>query len=212
MFREIEKIYKDGSIYNKKCREVLIYIIIFYSILYCAFCLVSCVFSLSKFLYLIEVTIMLFFTLAAGIASVLNIFEIRLFHVKEDKNKIAKDIAKMDKLLIEKYLKDRKICNKSTLLYICEHYRSSIRKKPSTFNILTIVSFVLSVVPLILKEPNVAVYTLLILLIVGLFWWILCQFKFLVSAFKGEEQMQERLYEIGSDLYVEIVSSKTKNK
>ena len=207
MYKEIEEIYKKQSPYNIIKKKIFW--------IYLLFMVVSLVFNIyNKILLMI---IVLFVMISCMKLVCEKNLKIKLYLVKtNEKNlKPLNLIIKEEELkLFRDYSIRRNLYNEKLLLCIISHYRNVIKTRIFGGNLLAVLSLVLPIcLEFCTKDgfdfmrfsnaiPYLIVFCLMIVIAYMSFNELIGIKKFL----KGEDEMEERLEEIFSELYVDYIN------
>ena len=216
MYKSVEYKFKKNSIYNKKIiRLFIIYVVVF-----------VCLFIVMTDLKLPLLAIMFFPLIypALSIIIELTVFDkINIFK----KGSITNYIKTMDNeelSTLREILKENNLYNEKIVKDLIEHYRCLISSKISKFNIIEILSItiptIFSVYEVIDLDGNIQklVSIIIIILSVIILYFFYNELKNTIIMLKGEENIYERLEDLLSSLYIEIINDnnfkvkKKKNK
>ena len=210
MYEGIEYKFKKESAYNKRIRSLFL--------LYLGACIAS---ALLKIFFKFSFLIMLLLILLAG---KLRIFDKINILNGEEREKYKEKNYNEELSILRGILKENNLYNEKIIKDLIEHYRNLISPKISKFNIIEILSIIVTIVfgiyDTMYSEGNiqklVSIIITIILIIAICFSYY--QFKSAIIMLKGEENIYERLEDLLSSLYIEIINDnnfkvkKKKNK
>lgn len=200
MFEEIENFYRKECINNKLNRKI----IITYAILYTLVCISG------LFKYIITIPLFMIgciFCIKKVCEKELN-SKLKLSIQKKDtKSMNLKNISKeKDKLLLKKYLKQKRYYSEETLKYLMEHYRALSVSRTSN-NFIATLSIVVSILIPFLNvdngSPNSKICFTIFMLIFFIIYWLYKKFTLIIKTFTGENNMYTNLEEIFTTLIIE---------
>lgn len=204
MYKNIEYKLKKNSIYNKGIRRLfIIYVVVFV-------CLFNVVTALKLPLLVIMFSPLLFIALSLIIELIvfdkINIFK---------KGSITNYIKTMDSKelsTLREILKENNLYNEKIIKDLIEHYRSLVSPKISKFNIIEILSIaiptIFSVYEVIDLDGDIQKLTSIITIILSvmILYFFYNESKNTIIMLKGEENIYERLEDLLSSLYIEIIN------
>lgn len=204
MYKNIEYKFKKNSIYNKGIRRLfIIYVVVFV-------CLFNVVTALKLPLLVIMLSPLLFIALSLIIELIvfdkINIFK---------KGSITNYIKTMDSKelsTLREILKENNLYNEKIIKDLIEHYRSLVSPKISKFNIIEILSIaiptIFSVYEVIDLDGDIQKLTSIITIILSvmILYFFYNESKNTIIMLKGEENIYERLEDLLSSLYIEIIN------
>lgn len=204
MYKNIEYKFKKNSIYNKGIRRLfIIYVVVFV-------CLFNVVTALKLPLLVIMFSPLLFIALSLIIELIvfdkINIFK---------KGSITNYIKTMDSKelsTLREILKENNLYNEKIIKDLIEHYRSLVSPKISKFNIIEILSIaiptIFSVYEVIDLDGDIQKLTSIITIILSvmILYFFYNESKNTIIMLKGEENIYERLEDLLSSLYIEIIN------
>lgn len=216
MYEGIEYKFKKESAYNKRIRSLFL--------LYLGACIASAllkIFFKFSFLIMLLLSIVLVLILLAG---KLRIFDKINILNGEEREKYKEKNYNEELSILRGILKGNNLYNEKIIKDLIEHYRNLISPKISKFNIIEILSIIVTIVfgiyDTMYSEGNiqklVSIIITIILIIAICFSYY--QFKSAIIMLKGEENIYERLEDLLSSLYIEIINDnnfkvkKKKNK
>ena len=216
MYKSVEYKFKKNSIYNKRIiRLFIIYVVVF-----------VCLFIVMTDLKLPLLAIMFFPLIypALSIIIELTVFDkINIFK----KGSITNYIKTMDNeelSTLREILKENNLYNEKIVKDLIEHYRCLISSKISKFNIIEILSItipaIFSVYEVIDLDGNIQKLASIIIIVLSIIilYFFYNELKNTIIMLKGEENIYERLEDLLSSLYIEIINDnnfkvkKKKNK
>lgn len=214
MYKDIEKLYKKKSPYNRiKKWTFWIYVV---------FILISLIFNFyNKIIPMILVFLVMLVIMKAVSEKVLNTkLHFSIGKKNDDEITLSLIIRNEEKGLFKKYSVKNNLYNEKSLLCIIEHYRNLIKTKIVGGNLLAILSIA---VPILLsfytKEgfdfnglANALPYLISFSIMIILLYFSYNQFIEAKKFLKGEDGMIERLEEIFSELYVEYINESNVDK
>ena len=214
MYKDIEKLYKEKSPYNRiKKWTFWIYVV---------FILISLIFNFfNKIVPMILVFIVMLVIMKVVSEKILNIkLHFNIGKKKEDEITLFLIIKNEEDKLFKEYSINNNLYNEKSLLCIIGHYRNLIKTKIVGGNLLAILSIA---VPVLLsfytKEgfdfnglANALPYLISFSIMIVLLYFSYNQFIEAKIFLKGEDGMIERLEEIFSELYVEYINESNVNK
>ena len=214
MYKDIEKLYKEKSPYNRiKKWTFWIYVV---------FILISLIFNFfNKIVPMILVFIVMLVIMKVVSEKILNIkLHINIGKKKEDEITLFLIIKNEEDKLFKEYSINNNLYNEKSLLCIIGHYRNLIKTKIVGGNLLAILSIA---VPVLLsfytKEgfdfnglANALPYLISFSIMIVLLYFSYNQFIEAKIFLKGEDGMIERLEEIFSELYVEYINESNVDK
>ena len=229
MYKSVEYKFKKNSIYNKRIiRLFIIYVVVFV----CLFIVMTdlklplLAISISP-VAIIVVFIIMFSPLIYSALSIiieLTVFDkINIFK----KGSITNYIKTMDNeelSTLREILKENNLYNEKIVKDLIEHYRSLISPKISKFNIIEILSItipaIFSVYEVIDLDGNIQKLASIIIIVLSIIilYFFYNELKNTIIMLKGEENIYERLEDLLSSLYIEIINDnnfkvkKKKNK
>lgn len=204
MYKNIEYKFKKNSIYNKGIRRLfIIYVVVFV-------CLFNVVTALKLPLLVIMFSPLLFIALSLIIELIvfdkINIFK---------KGSIINYIKTMDSKelsTLREILKENNLYNEKIIKDLIEHYRSLVSPKISKFNIIEILSIaiptIFSVYEVIDLDGDIQKLTSIITIILSvmILYFFYNESKNTIIMLKGEENIYERLEDLLSSLYIEMIN------
>lgn len=204
MYKSVEYKFKKNSIYNKRIiRLFIIYVVVFV-------CLFNVVTALKLPLLVIMFSPLLFIALSLIIELIvfdkINIFK---------KGSITNYIKTMDSKelsTLREILKENNLYNEKIIKDLIEHYRSLVSPKISKFNIIEILSIaiptIFSVYEVIDLDGDIQKLTSIITIILSvmILYFFYNESKNTIIMLKGEENIYERLEDLLSSLYIEIIN------
>lgn len=204
MYKNIEYKFKKNSIYNKGIRRLfIIYVVVFV-------CLFNVVTALKLPLLVIMLSPLLFIALSLIIELIvfdkINIFK---------KGSITNYIKTMDSKelsTLREILKENNLYNEKIIKDLIEHYRSLVSPKISKFNIIEILSIaiptIFSVYEVIDLDGDIQKLTSIITIILSvmILYFFYNESKNTIIMLKSEENIYERLEDLLSSLYIEIIN------
>lgn len=216
MYKSVEYKFKKNSIYNKRIiRLFIIYVVVFV----CPFIVMT---DLKLPLLAIMFSPLIYSALSIIIE--LTVFDkINIFK----KGSITNYIKTMDNeelSTLREILKENNLYNEKIVKDLIEHYRSLISPKISKFNIIEILSItipaIFSVYEVIDLDGNIQKLASIIIIVLSIIilYFFYNELKNTIIMLKGEENIYERLEDLLSSLYIEIINDnnfkvkKKKNK
>lgn len=216
MYKSVEYKFKKNSIYNK----IIIRLFIIYVVVFVCFFIVMTDLKLP----LLAIMFSPLIYLALSIIIELTVFDkINIFK----KGSITNYIKTMDNeelSTLRELLKENNLYNEKIVKDLIEHYRCLISPKISKFNIIEILSItiptIFSVYEVIDLDGNIQklVSIIIIILSIIILYFFYNELKNTIIMLKGEENIYERLEDLLSSLYIEIINDnnfkvkKKKNK
>ena len=208
MYKDIEKLYKEKSPYNRiKKWTFWIYVV---------FILISLVFNFfNKIMPMILDFIAMLVIMKVVSEKILNTkLHFNIGKKKEDEITLSLIIKNEEDNLFKEYSIKNNLYNEKSLLCIISHYRNLIKTKIVGGNLLAILSIA---VPILLsfytKEgfdfnglANSLPYLISFSIMIILLYFSYNQFIEAKKFLKGEDGMIERLEEIFSELYIKYIS------
>ena len=206
MYEGIEYKFKKESAYNKRIRSLFL--------LYLGTCIASAllkIFFKFSFLIMLLLSIVLVLILLAG---KLRIFDKINILNGEEREKYKEKNYNEELSILRGILKENNLYNEKIIKDLIEHYRNLISPKISKFNIIEILSIIVTIVfgiyDTMYSEGNIQKLVSIIITIILI--------KSAIIMLKGEENIYERLEDLLSSLYIEIINDnnfkvkKKKNK
>ena len=204
MYKNIEYKFKKNSIYNKGIRRLfIIYVVVFV-------CLFNVVTALKLPLLVIMFSPLLFIALSLIIELIvfdkINIFK---------KGSITNYIKTMDSKelsTLREILKENNLYNEKIIKDLIEHYRSLVSPKISKFNIIEILSIAIPTIFSVYEvrdlDGDIQKLTSIITIILSamILYFFYNESKNTIIMLKGEENIYERLEDLLSSLYIEIIN------
>ena len=233
MYKSVEYKFKKNSIYNKRIiRLFIIYVVVF-----------VCLFIVMTDLKLPLLAIMFSPLIYSALSIIIeltvfdkiNIFkkgsitnyiktimdtDIPLFRLAE----IYLTLDNEELSTLREILKENNLYNEKIVKDLIEHYRSLISPKISKFNIIEILSItipaIFSVYEVIDLDGNIQKLASIIIIVLSIIilYFFYNELKNTIIMLKGEENIYERLEDLLSSLYIEIINDnnfkvkKKKNK
>ncbi len=213
MYKEIENVYKKESPYNK-IKKKLFWI-------YVAFVFITLVFNIyNKTILMIIAFIVMFFRMKFVCEKILKT-KLSIIVNKSEKCKPLNVIIKEAELnVFREYTINMRMYNEKSLMCIIDHYRSLIKNKTIGGNLLAIISVALPILLSFYTKdgfdfrgltnalPYIIIFSVMIIVIYFSFNQLIEMKKFL----NGEDEMDERLEEIYSKLYIEYINNSSQPK
>ncbi len=206
MYKDIEKIYKKKSPYNRiKIRMFLVYLLAIPFLLS---------FNYYKCYFMMGVIIVIIILVMKKISEKVLNEKLYFSFNNQDKNKVPLNqiIEAKEKILFIDYLKIKSLYNKETIKCLLEHYRCYIKQKIIGGNFLSILSIIISVLLAFISKDGFDFnsfstslpYLLSIIFLFGIVYYPISKITEIKKFFTGEDGMIERLESIFSELYVEF--------
>lgn len=205
MYKDIEKIYKKSSPYNKLKKSIIWIYFVFVPI-----------FIVLNFFYKIILMILTFIVMLIFMKIVSErILKIKLNFIilKKNNDEIRLEtIFKNEETKVFKdYTMKNNLYNEKSLLCIIEHYRNMAKPKINDINLLTILSILIPILLSFYSKDgfdiygflNVIPYLIVFVLTIVILYFSLKQIIEIKKFIKGEDGMAERLEEIFSELYAD---------
>lgn len=213
MYKRLEEYYRKNSPYNKiRKKTCFIYIVVIFLLLACNY--------YEKIFFMFIILILLFFVYK-GICEKTLGTKLYFKYDKRAKNGLSLDeiILNKEKSIVNKYLEENNLYDRDSIECILNHYRYNKNVKIISGNFLGILSLIISVaLPFITKDGydfytfiSTISYFLALTVVVYIIYFSFNKFTELKKIFKGEEDVDERLEAILSELYVEYYCKKEKN-
>lgn len=207
MYKEIEELYKKKSPYNviKKYLFWIYFIFIFVSLVFNVF---------NKIISTIIVMVLMVLCMKKACEKVLNIKLYLRINKVENSESLVVIIKKSEYKMFKDYCKKNKLFNEKSLMCVIEHYRSLIKAKIVSGNLLAIISVIIPIIlsfytkdgfdfnGLATAIPYLISFTIIIVILYFSFRQFIEMKKFL----KGEDGMIDRIEEIFSELYIDYIN------
>lgn len=207
MYKEIEELYKKKSPYNviKKYLFWIYFIFIFVSLVFNVF---------NKIIPTIIVMVLMVLCMKKACEKVLNIKLYLGINKVENSESLVVIIKKSEYKMFKDYCKKNKLFNEKSLMCVIEHYRSLIKAKIVSGNLLAIISVIIPIIlsfytkdgfdfnGLATAIPYLISFTIIIVILYFSFRQFIEMKKFL----KGEDGMIDRIEEIFSELYIDYIN------
>lgn len=212
MYNKIEELYKKKSSYN--IIKVRLFIAYFITI---GILLILNHFKLYAFM--IIVAILMFIVMKIICEKELKT---KLYINLDRKDKTGKPLGELinlkERYMFKEFLKKEAIYNEKMLLCIIEHYRSLLKRNVVVGNLLAILSLVIPIISSFVDQKgfnmekfvNAIPYLVVFSLFVIIIYFTYRKIIELKSFFKGEDGMVERLEEIFSEIYFELINEEEK--
>lgn len=204
MYEDIEYKFKKKSTYNKTIRILFLLCICAYAIPF-----LLKVFLKVSFLIILFISIVLVFS---SIILKFRIFDkVNILNKKEREEYKEKNYNK-EVSTLRKILKENNLYNEKIIKDLIEHYRNLISPKISKFNIIETLSIIITIVfgiyDIMYSDGNIQklALTLALVILVVAICFLYYQFKSAIIMLKGEENIYERLEDLLSSLYIEIIN------
>lgn len=211
MYKNIERFYKENSPYSRIKKWILT--------IYTLFIVISFVLNFYKKIVIMLILVLVFYFVMLKVCEKIlkRKLDFKLRRINGNESYLSGIISSKELLLFKDYVIKNNYYNEKSLLCIIGHYRKSNKIKVIGINLLSLLSLFLPLITafytkdgfnlelMISVLPNAFVYIFIIILLYGLF----SQFVSVVRMLKGEDSMPERLEEIFSTLYIDLVN---KNK
>lgn len=206
MYKDIEKIYKKESPYNKiKIKTFWVYILSIPFLL---------MFNYFKIYFMLFLTIVIVILIMKKISE--KILNEKLYFNFSNEGKATKPLSRIieekEKILFINYLESKSLYNKEIVKCFLDHYRCYIKPKIVGDNFLSILSIIISVLLAFVSksgfdiksfEMSIPYLVCLILLFITVYFPI-SKIGEIKKFFSGEDGMIERLESLFSELYVEF--------
>lgn len=216
MYKIVEYKFKKNSIYNKRIiRLFIIYVVVF-----------VCLFIVMTDLKLPLLAIMFSPLIYSALSIIIELTVFDKINIFK-KGSITNYIKTMDNeelSTLRKILKENNLYNEKIVKDLIEHYRNLISPKISKFNIIEILSItipaIFSVYEVIDLDGNIQKLASIIIIVLSIIilYFFYNELKNTIIMLKGEENIYERLEDLLSSLYIEIINDnnfkvkKKKNK
>ncbi|MBE6151579.1 MAG: hypothetical protein E7162_07220 [Firmicutes bacterium] len=212
MYNKIEELYKKKSSYN--IIKVRLFIAYFITI---GILLILNHFKLYTFM--IIVAILMFIVMKIICEKELKT---KLYINLDRKDKTGKPLGELinlkERYMFKEFLKKEATYNEKMLLCIIEHYRSLLKRNVVGGNLLAILSLVIPIISSFVDQKgfnmekfvNAIPYLVIFSLFVIIIYFTYRKIIELKSFFKGEDGMVERLEEIFSEIYFELINEEEK--
>ncbi len=216
MYKSVEYKFKKNSIYNKRIiRLFIIYVVVF-----------VCLFIVMTDLKLPLLAIMFSPLIYSALSIIIELTVFDKINIFK-KGSITNYIKTMDNeelSTLREILKENNLYNEKIVKDLIEHYRSLIYPKISKFNIIEILSItipaIFSVYEVIDLDGNIQKLASIIIIVLSIIilYFFYNELKNTIIMLKGEENIYERLEDLLSSLYIEIINDnnfkvkKKKNK
>lgn len=216
MYKSVEYKFKKNSIYNKRIiRLFIIYVVVF-----------VCLFIVMTDLKLPLLAIMFSPLIYSALSIIIELTVFDKINIFK-KGSITNYIKTMDNeelSTLREILKENNLYNEKIVKDLIEYYRSLISPKISKFNIIEILSItipaIFSVYEVIDLDGNIQKLASIIIIVLSIIilYFFYNELKNTIIMLKGEENIYERLEDLLSSLYIEIINDnnfkvkKKKNK
>lgn len=216
MYKSVEYKFKKNSIYNKRIiRLFIIYVVVF-----------VCLFIVMTDLKLPLLAIMFSPLIYSALSIIIELTVFDKINIFK-KGSITNYIKTMDNeelSTLREILKENNLYNEKIVKDLIEHYRNLISPKISKFNIIEILSItipaIFSVYEVIDLDGNIQKLASIIIIVLSIIilYFFYNELKNTIIMLKGEENIYERLEDLLSSLYIEIINDnnfkvkKKKNK
>lgn len=208
MYKSIERFYKKNSSYSRIKKWILTIYILFIAL--------SFVLNFYKKVVIMLIFVLVFYYVMIKICERIlkKKLNFKLRRINGNETYLSNLIYLEEIKLFKEYAIKNNYYNEKSLLCIIGHYRKSNKIKVIGINMLSLLSVFLPLITafytkdgfnldlMITVLPNTFVYIFVIALLYGLFSQFVSVFRML----KGDDGMPERLEEIFSSLYVELVN------